>query len=124
MGDAYGSGYAGRKRFQVELTFSQRFRQLADGVTFEQVFTGYARGSRDPHEHGASSRTVPRPPAPWAWRCAATRGRGVTPAQAPAAHYFRSSLCSSPTPASQGAAAAKWNIQPGMKPIRWLISPW
>ena len=39
--DAFGSGYLGFNHFMVELAFSQRFRQLKDGASFEQAFTGY-----------------------------------------------------------------------------------
>lgn len=39
IGEAYGRSGV---RFEVELSFAQRFQKISDGVTFEQLFTGYA----------------------------------------------------------------------------------
>ncbi len=45
VSDAYSFGYlpddGQPRRFEIELSYLQRFRAIADGVTFEKVFTGY-----------------------------------------------------------------------------------
>ncbi|NVJ15217.1 zinc-dependent metalloprotease [Myxococcus sp. AM010] len=109
---------------QVELSFAQRFRRLADGVAYEQVFTGYAD-------------------LPWEWasyygednafRTAGTlaislrkykEGQGYTPTPLPPRElYFRSDrrLVPNTTAEQFEQVALKWNIHPGMKPIRWHI---
>ncbi|WP_164009375.1 zinc-dependent metalloprotease [Pyxidicoccus trucidator] len=113
-------------RFQVELSFAQRFRRIADGITFEQVYTGYAE--------------VPDPDASIWWmednlfRTAGTlgislrrysEGPGYTPTPLPPReHYFRSERRIVPNTAAQviEQVAVKWNVHPGMKPIQWHIT--
>ncbi|MBZ4397991.1 zinc-dependent metalloprotease [Myxococcus sp. AS-1-15] len=120
MGEAYG---ATGVRFQTELSFAQRFRKISDGVTFEQVFTGYA--------------DVPDPSAPDflednLFRTSGTlgialrqykEGQGYTPTELPwLEHYFRGEPRILPNTGYVTQTAAKWNIRPGMKPIKWIIT--
>ncbi|WP_205525946.1 zinc-dependent metalloprotease [Pyxidicoccus trucidator] len=120
IGEAYGQGGV---RFEVELSFAQRFRKISDGVTFEQLFTGYADvadpGSSDYLEDNQlrSSGTL---------GVALRRyqeGAGYTPTELPPQeHYFRSEPRLVPNTGQVVQTAAKWNIRPGMKPIKWLIT--
>ncbi|NTX60448.1 zinc-dependent metalloprotease [Myxococcus sp. CA051A] len=110
--------------FQVELSFAQRFRRLADGVAFEQVFTGY---SDLPYEWASYYNEDN------AFRAAGTlgislrryaEGPGYTPTPLPPReHYFRSarSIVPNTTVEEIRQVAVKWNIHPGMTPIRWHI---
>jgi hypothetical protein len=123
VGDAFGSGQIGLNRFIVELAFSQRFRLLADGVAFEQAFTGYADQPIrridfiDPNLFRASGvlgLAVRR----------YQEGEGYIPTPLPPqTHYFTSPPSLVPNAGLVERVAAKWNIHPGMTPIRWLISP-
>lgn len=110
--------------FQVELSFAQRFRRLADGVAFEQVFTGY---SDLPYEWASYYNESN------AFRASGTlgislrryaEGPGYTPTPLPPReHYFRSepSIVPNTTVEELRQVAVKWNVHPGMKPIRWHI---
>ncbi len=113
-------------RFEVQLSFSQRFRELADGITFEQLFMGY---SSLPHGGVPANQGVERNP----YRSAGTlglalrryrEGEGYTPtALPPREHYFRSLPVLVPNSGGRTAqVASKWNIHPGMKPIEWVLS--
>ncbi|MBZ4418604.1 zinc-dependent metalloprotease [Myxococcus sp. RHSTA-1-4] len=120
IGEAYGQSGL---RFEVELNFAQRFRRISDGITFEQVITGYA--------------DVPDPSAPDYLEDNLLRqsgtlgvalrryqeGAGYTPTPLPPReHYFRSEPLLVPNTGQVVQTAAKWNIHPGMKPIKWHIT--
>ncbi|NMO16562.1 hypothetical protein HPC49_16790 [Pyxidicoccus fallax] len=120
VGEAFGQGGV---RFEVELNFAQRFRKISDGITFEQVFTGYA--------------DVPDPDAPDYLENNLLRnsgtlgvalrryqeGTGYTPTPLPPReHFFRSEPRLIPNTGLVEQTAAKWNIRPGMKPIKWHIT--
>jgi hypothetical protein len=123
VGDAFGSGQIGFNRFIVELAFSQHFRLLADGVAFEQAFTGY------------TDQPIPRYDLidPNFFRASGVlglavrryhEGEGYVPTPLPPqTHYFTSPPSLVPNAGFAEEVAAKWNIHPGMTPIRWLISP-
>ncbi|HEX9577919.1 MAG TPA: zinc-dependent metalloprotease, partial [Myxococcales bacterium] len=111
-------------KFQIELSWLQRFRKIADGVTFEQVFTGYADAA-DPNAWMLGENN--------AFRASGTlgialrkysEGAGYKTSQVPdqGEYYFRSDLKLVPNSGQAAQSAVKWNIQPGMKPIKWLIS--
>ncbi|MET0592785.1 MAG: zinc-dependent metalloprotease [Polyangiaceae bacterium] len=115
-------------RFKVELSFLQRFRTIADGITFDEVFSGYSdipdpfrtEPSVEPNLFRASGTLgialrrytegdgfVPGP--------VATNQLGFEP-------YF---LAPPRTVTNAGYAeetAIKWNIHPDMTPIKWLLS--
>jgi hypothetical protein len=123
VSDAFGSGLIGFDRFVVEVAFSQRFRVLADGVAFEQAFTGYADNpiarmdvvdTNFFRASGVLGLSVRR------YR----EGEGFVPTPLPAQSlYFTSDPFLVPNAGFADAVAIKWNIHPGMTPIRWLISP-
>ncbi|HMI82730.1 MAG TPA: zinc-dependent metalloprotease [Polyangiaceae bacterium] len=131
ISDFYGRGqYA--DRFKVELSFLQRFRRIADGATFEEVFTGYSE-MPDP------SRTTPTEPPPIdtnAFRASGTLGialrryqEGPGFAKAPVIqsatgfdYYFRSDPRLVPNQGFVDQSSIKWNVRPGMQPIKWVIS--
>ncbi|MFP2927314.1 zinc-dependent metalloprotease [Pyxidicoccus sp. 3LG] len=121
MADRFG---AQGIRFQVELSFAQRFRRLADGIAFEQVFTGYMDVPDNPpvdlleDNPFRNSGTL----AIALRKYAESPGYTPTPLP-PREHYFRSPARFIPnTAAVTEQVAAKWNIHPGMKPIRWHIT--
>ncbi|MCP3062836.1 zinc-dependent metalloprotease [Myxococcus sp. K38C18041901] len=111
--------------FQVELSFAQHFRRIADGITFEQVYTGYA----DLPDDLAGDYLEPN-----VFRASGTlgialrrysEGMGYVPTPMPSRQYYLSGeprLIPNTTGATE-VVARKWNIHPGMTPIRWHISP-
>lgn len=121
LADAFGtSGWP--IRFEIELSFMQNFRQISDGATFEQVFTGYADQPivDDPIEYNS-------------FRGSGTLGLALRRykegehyqevALPPQEHYFRSDPKLVPGTGQIVQTAAHWDIHPGMQPIEWLISP-
>ena len=120
VGEAYGRSGV---RFKVELNFAQRFRKISDGVTFEQLFTGYA---------DVPDRLAPGFLEDNLFRSSGTlgvalrryqEGAGYTPTPLPSQeHYFRSEPRLVPNTGQVVQTAAKWNIRPGMKPIQWFIT--
>jgi hypothetical protein len=119
-------------RFKVELSFVQRFRRIADGATFEEVFTGYSEAP-DP------TRQEPGDPPPLdtnVFRASGTLGIALrryqegqgfvqTPVVQSATgfdHYFRSDPRLVPNEGLALQSSIKWNIHAGMKPIQWVIS--
>jgi hypothetical protein len=123
VGDAYADGQLGVDAFRVELAFSQKFRALEDGATFEQVFTGY--GIR-PH---ASVDDVDSNP----FRASGvlglslrryTEGAGFEPLPMPTrSHYFATPPHRVPNAGITQKLALKWNLRPDLPPIEWEISP-
>lgn len=121
LSDAFAWNYA-PVRFETELSFMQNFRQISDGATFEQVFTGYAevpivddpvelnvfRGSGTlglslrRYKEGSHYHEVELP-----WQ----------------EHFFRSDPKLVPGTGTLRQTAAHWDIYPGMQPIEWVISP-
>jgi hypothetical protein len=109
---------------KVELTFSQRFRKLPDGATFDQVFTGIETFLLTVQPDVAVEQTA---------RVAGTltvalrryqEGPGYTPtAMPPREHYFRSDPRRTPGTGETVEVAARWAIRPGAPPIVWSISP-
>jgi hypothetical protein len=124
VGDARGEDGV---RFQVELSFAQRFRRIADGVTFEQVYTGYAEAPDADAATWWGEDNV--------FRTAGTlgialrrysEGAGYSPTpRPPREHYFLSERRIVPNTAAQvfEQVPVKWNLHPGMTPIRWHITP-
>lgn len=124
VSDAFGSfGLGFPDRFIVELAFSQRFRALPDGATYEQAFTGYTDRPRDNLDHvdpnffrasgvlGLSLRAYRE-----------SDGYVATPPP-PQTNYFLSDPALVPNTGLTSQVAIKWNIQRGAAPIKWLISP-
>jgi hypothetical protein len=124
VGDGFASGQLGTPdHFTVELAFSQRFRALADGATFEQAFSGYVNNAR--RTPGGVEPNVFR--ATGVLGLALRRyseGEGFSPtALPPRPFYFTAPPRLVPNTGNTVTTPVKWNIHPGMAPIRWLISP-
>jgi len=109
-------------RFEIELSFLQNFKGLADGVSYEQVFTGYANqqisdGSIDWNRlQGSGTLSI----ALRKYREGDHYVEVPPPAQP---HYFLGWPRQVPNTNTFVNSASHWNIYPGMKPIEWLISP-
>ncbi|MFP2903649.1 zinc-dependent metalloprotease [Pyxidicoccus sp. 3LFB2] len=120
MGDSFGPRGI---RFQVELSFAQRFRRLADGLSFEQVFTGYM-DAPDASYPGFLEDNPFRTSGTLALALRKyAEGPGYTPTPMPTREYYLSSAPRFiPNTGLTEKVARKWNIHPGMQPIRWHIS--
>jgi hypothetical protein len=99
----------------IALSFSQRFRKLSDGVTFDQVFSGSATGGARAITRltGTLSLSLRR----------YQEGPGYAPTAMPAKElYFRSPSRQVPDEGRSKFVAARWNIQAGGPPIVWKIA--
>lgn len=113
----------GPVRLETELAFVQGFKRYNDGASYEQVITTYADtpiGSPDDVEGnefrlaatlGISLRTYSESPG-YQWV-----------AQPPATHYFLSEPYNIPNTGEVGQDPVHWGFKPGMRPVKWLISP-
>lgn len=124
LADLLASGDpASAVRLATELSFVQKFKRYSDGASFEQVITTYADqaigDSGDPEGNefrlaatlGISLRTYSETP----------EFRSVA---APAAtHYFLSEPYNVPNTGEVAQDPVHWGFHPGMKPVKWLISP-
>jgi hypothetical protein len=121
--DAFGPHFLGLNRFVVELAFSQRFRQLKDGATFEQAFTGYTEKPRF-NDQGVESNFFRASGVLGLALRRYAEGEGfVAQELGPGPLYFSHKPRLVPNEGTVQELAAHWNVRPGMKPIRWLISP-
>lgn len=117
--DAYASSY--QVQFDVDVAYSQNFRKLADGVTWDEIFTGTSavpapgifandQPFRGSGTLGMSLRRY-------------FEGQGFTAFPYPQQPYFFSAdpylVKNTGNTASN---AIKWNFHPGMTPVRWYIS--
>ncbi|MGV3624230.1 MAG: zinc-dependent metalloprotease, partial [Archangium sp.] len=119
VSDVIGANYS--MRFETELAFLQRYRALNDGVSWEQVFTGYSNvpapgvlGWDQPFRgSGTMSISLRR----------YAEGAGFTSSELTTKHYFESA---NPQYVANEARVrrnvVKWNIKPGMQPIPWRIT--
>lgn len=119
VSDTVGANY--QMRFEVELAFLQRYRALADGVSWEQVFTGYSNvpapgvlGWDQPFRgSGTMALSLRR------YR----EGAGFVPSELTTKHYFESA---NPQYVANEARVrrnvVKWNLKAGMQPIPWRIT--
>ena len=119
VGDDFAASYSAR--FEVELSYLQRFRTLSDGVAYEQVFTGYTEipgpgllGFDQPFRgQGTLSISLRR----------YAEGAGFVPQELTSNNYFGSSnIQYVANEARLKRNAVKWNIKPGMQPIPWRIT--
>jgi hypothetical protein len=110
-------------RLETELAFVQGFKRYNDGASYEQVITTYAEtpigGDGDPESNefrlaatlGISLRTY-------------SESSAYSPVAAPpATHYFLSEPYNIPNTGEVGQDPVHWGFQPGMRPVKWLISP-
>jgi hypothetical protein len=109
-------------RFETELSFMQNFRQLADGATYEQVFTGYADQPivDDPIEANTFRGSGTLGIALRRYKEGSHYQEVELPWQE---HFFRSEPKLVPNGGGIRQTAAHWDIHPGMQPIEWVISP-
>ncbi|MFT3709799.1 MAG: zinc-dependent metalloprotease [Archangium sp.] len=119
MGDSFASSY--QVRFEVELSFLQRFRTLADGVAYEQVFTGYSEAP------GAGILSFDQPFRGSGTMAISLRryqeSAGFAASESSSDFYFKSSNVQYvPNEARTKQNVVKWNIKPGMQPVQWRIS--
>jgi hypothetical protein len=120
-GDLFADPYLaqfGSFPLQVGLSFMQNFRAIADGATYEQVFTGDV-------DLGTGSQTV------WGTLGLSLRryfvGDGFVPTVDPGIpHYFLTDFRLIPDPPLSGATMeanpVHWNLHPGMTPIKVSIT--
>ncbi|MFP2932891.1 zinc-dependent metalloprotease [Pyxidicoccus sp. 3LG] len=125
MGDREAA--ATYRPFRVELSFAQRFRALEDGIAYEQVFTGYADWGSGPLL--PENEQVETNPLRISGTLALSlrlyqESPGYVATPLPAReHYFRSEPMLVPNSGGvKKQVVAKWAIQPGMKPIPWVIT--
>ncbi|MFN2548848.1 MAG: zinc-dependent metalloprotease, partial [Myxococcales bacterium] len=122
LSDAFAQGSQPIK-FNIDLSYLQRFRKITDGVTFEQVFTGYTDAG-DPNSWLGGENN--------AFRGSGTlgialrkygEGAGFTAAPIyDSPYFFMGDLQLVPNSGQLTANSIKWNFKKGMKPIKWLIS--
>jgi hypothetical protein len=124
LSDAFAGG-SQPAHVQVDLAFMQNFRKIADGATFEQVFTGY-------------SNDVALETAGNVFKASGTLGIAlrryaessdytptdlvVNAAGSITDFYFRSAAHIIKNAGQSYQTTVKWNIHKGMKPIKWLMS--
>jgi hypothetical protein len=122
-------------RFEIELAFSQSFRAIADGATWQLVFTGY--GDR-PLEDVDSDAPPAAPLEPNQLRASGTLGMSLRRYRESEGYqplpmategtdlehefFFRGPARLAPNSGQIEQVAAHWAIFPGMKPIEWVIS--
>jgi len=123
--DGYGAGSQPQK-FNVELAFSQRYRSLDDGITFEEMFTGYGDlydptspngGEANEYRNSGTLGMAIR-------RYAETTGYTESPVVASADGqdlYFRGRSRIVPNTGTQMNGSIKWGVS-AMRPIQWVIS--
>jgi hypothetical protein len=109
-------------RFQVDLSFLQRFRSLPDGVAFEQVFTGYAERPVNGGPNGTNAYQGSGTLNIALRKYAEGAGFQKVP-EGPVPYFFVDNPQQIPDSERQESLTAHWNVHPGMKPIKWLISP-
>jgi hypothetical protein len=125
VSDAWApAGYETPVKFEVELSFLQHFRRLADGVSYQQVFTGYTdkmdpdgTGDTSVHNTFQASGTLTISLRKY------KEGTGFVAQPATLGDYFFKTGDRHNT--QSGAIesfATRWNIHPGMQPIKWKIS--
>ena len=122
LSDAFAQG-AQPVKFNIDLSYLQRFRKITDGVTFEQVFTGYTDAG-DPNSWLGGENN--------AFRGSGTlgialrkysEGAGFTAAPVyDSPYFFQGDLQLVPNSGQLTANSIKWNFHKGMKPIQWKIS--
>jgi Met-zincin len=123
VSDVFADNRYEPEHFQVELSFLQHFRALGDGIIFEQVFTGYADMSLNTNAPLALNAYQGSGTLSIALR-KYKEGAGFQPRPADdVTFYFLDNPHLDPATGKGTQLTLKWNIKPGMRPIKWLISP-
>ncbi|MCU0684837.1 MAG: zinc-dependent metalloprotease [Polyangiaceae bacterium] len=110
---------------EVEIAYSQNARVIADGVTFEQVFSGRFQGPDqlfDPAEIEANQYRASGTLALALRRYAEGEQFELKPLPAQE-FYFRSEPRLVPNGGFGEQSAVRWNLRPGAAPVRWVIGP-
>lgn len=125
LNDLFGAE-PGATRFAIDLSYLRGFREIADGITYEQVFTGLADTSLFDPESSV-------PVEPNAFRASGVMGLSlrrygssagfVELPLPPKEHYFRSEPRAVPNAGTLEQRAIHWHIHAGMEPIEWVITP-
>lgn len=124
--DAFAGGSQPDK-FNVELAFSQRYRSLPDGITFEDVFTGYGNLS-DPNAGDLGENH--------AYRSSGTLGMAIRRYSETAGYtesrvyrspegqdyFFRGDTRLIPNTGNITQGSIKWGVS-STKPVQWVVSP-
>lgn len=119
VADDFAASY--QARFQVDLAYLQRFRTMADGVSWEEVFTGYTEvpgpgilGYDQPFRgSGTMALSLRR----------YSEGAGFQARALPTNEFFGSqNIQYVPNQPAYSQNAVKWNLHAGMQPIPWRIS--
>ena len=121
LSDAFAGNPQAAASFQVDITYLQDFRQISDGATWEEVFTGAADV---PINDGTQSNNVFKASGTLgvAWRHY-SESPSYQPTQLPQQElYFRSDAHMIPNSGYSYQTAIHWAVNKGMKPIHWLIS--
>ncbi len=119
VSDAFGASGAA---FEIELLFSQSFRRISDGITFEQVFTGYS--NLIPVGDGALDGNTLRGQGTLGLALRRyAEGTGFVNRPFPEQpHYFTADPRIIPNTGKVETRPIRWNIHAGMTPIKWTIS--
>jgi hypothetical protein len=120
----YADYYLQPPQFRVGLSYLQGFKKLADGVAFQQIFTGEA--TAPVHDIYGNEYNLNRISGTLGMALREYKeGAGYTNIDLPAQEFFfRSMPRIVPNGGYSVQTPAKWNIRPGMKPIQWTISPY
>ena len=118
VGDDYTLGFA---QLAIELTYLQNFRALDDGVQYEMVFTGYSGEPLTDDELDYNPFRVSGTMNVALRQYAESPGFDIKPMPA-TSHYFEGEPLQVKNTGELVRPAARWNIQPGMKPIKWMLS--
>jgi Met-zincin len=112
-------------RLETEVSYAQNFHPIAEGVAFEQVFSGYFDR---PDQLVDAGEIEPNP-----FRAAGTlalslrryrEGKGYAPKPMPAQElYFQSAPRLVPNGGFAETSAVRWALPSSAAPIKWLISP-
>ncbi len=114
--------WSGATHFQVDLSFLQHFRSLPDGVLFEQVFTGYADSVQASGPQWVNAFQGSGTLSIALRKYAESPGFRPFPAPTPAFYFLDEPHIERDTGLVK-QVAIHWDIHPGMRPIKWLISP-
>jgi hypothetical protein len=109
--------------FKIELLFNQRFRKIGDGVTYEQVFTGYSEIFGSAPQSDIDGNALRGQGTMGVALRRYQEGPGFTTRPYPEKpYYFPSDVRIVPNTGDETVDPIKWNIYRGMKPIKWTIS--
>lgn len=114
------------ERISVDISFLKGYRQVADGITYDQVFSGYSNVSQNPDDE------YDTPLEPNDFRVAGTMSMSIRrydespdfiqTAMPYDEQYFRSDTRVNPETGDLEQSPLHWNVHPGMEPIEWVIS--